>query len=240
MLLFNETLLNIMSNFIPNKLMIFDDKEPRWIDRKIKNLIKHKNQIYKDTNCRKRNHNFQFHFCYIQDLINTKIDQSKRKYYENMSRHLSDKSLNLKRYWSLLKTLLNGKKIPCIPPLYHNNKFISEIKAKCELFNSYFAGQCTPLVNNSQLPTRFTTHTDSILTSIDFFVEQVSNIIKKLGPNKVHGHGKISIRMLKLCRDSINRPLATIFKNCFNERIFPNDWKKANVVSIHKKLISIL
>ena len=97
-LLFNETLLNIMSNFIPNKLIIFDDKEPRWIDRKIKNLIKHKNQIYKDTNCRKRNHNFQFHFCYIQDLINTKIDQGKRKYYENMSRHLSDKSLNLKRY----------------------------------------------------------------------------------------------------------------------------------------------
>ena len=97
-LLFNETLLNIMSNFIPNKLMIFDDKEPRWIDRKMKNLIKHKNQIYKDTNGRKRNHNFQFHFCYIQDLINTKIDQGKRKYYENMSLNLSDKSLNLKRY----------------------------------------------------------------------------------------------------------------------------------------------
>ena len=37
--------------------------------------------------------------------------------------------------------------------------------------------------------------------------------------------------MLKLCGDSINRPLATIF----NERIFPNDWKKANGVAIHKK-----
>ena len=57
----------------------------------------------------------------------------------------------------------------------------------------YFAGQCTSLVNNSQLPTRFTTHTDSILMSIDFSVEQVSNIIKKLDPNKAHGHDKISI-----------------------------------------------
>ena len=27
-LLFNETLLNIMSNFIPNRLMIFDDRKP--------------------------------------------------------------------------------------------------------------------------------------------------------------------------------------------------------------------
>ena len=92
---------------------------------------------------------------------------------------------------------MNGKKIPCIPAIYQNNKCISEIKAKCELFNSYFAGQCTPLINNSQLPTRFTTHTESVLTSVDFSVEQVSNIFKKLDPNKAHGHHKISIVMLK-------------------------------------------
>ena len=50
-----------------------------------------------------------------------------------MSRKLSDKSLNPKKYWSLLKTL-NVKKVPCIPSIYHNNKFISKIKAKYELF----------------------------------------------------------------------------------------------------------
>ena len=76
------------------------------------------------------------------------------------------------------------------------------------------------------------------LTSIDSSVEQISNIIKKPDPNKAHGHDKISICLLKLCRDSINRPLATIFKNCFNERIFPNDCKKANVVPIHNKLMT--
>ena len=97
-LLFNETLLNIMSNFIPNKLMIFDDKEPPWFDRTIKNLIKFKNQFYKDTHDRKSNHNFQFHFRYIQDLIITKIDQGKRTYYKYMSRQFSDKSLNPKKY----------------------------------------------------------------------------------------------------------------------------------------------
>ena len=66
--------------------MIFDDREPPWFQRKIKKLIEYKNQIYKDKPDRKSNHNFQFHFRYIQDLINTKIDQAKRKYYENMSR----------------------------------------------------------------------------------------------------------------------------------------------------------
>ena len=45
----------------------------------------------------------------------------------------------------------------------------------------------------------------------------------------------ISIRMLKLCEDSIWKPLELIFKNCLKEGIFPNEWKKANVVPIHKK-----
>ena len=57
-LLFNETLLHIISNFIPNKKMIFDDSEPPWFDRKIKNLIKYKNEIYKDKTDHKSNHNY--------------------------------------------------------------------------------------------------------------------------------------------------------------------------------------
>ena len=46
---------------------------------------------------------------------------------------------------------------------------------------------------------------ESVLTSIDFFVEQVSNIIKKLDPNKAHD--KTSLGRLKLCGASINKPL---------------------------------
>ena len=79
-LLFNETLLHIMNNFIPDK--VFDGKKPPWFYRKITKLIKHKNEIYKDTPDHKSNHNFLFHFQYIRDLINTKIDQAKSKYHE--------------------------------------------------------------------------------------------------------------------------------------------------------------
>ena len=199
-LLLNETLRNIMSNFIPNKLMIFDDRKSAWFDRKIKNLIKYKNQIFKDTHYRKSNHNFQFHFRYIQNLINTNIDQGKRKYCRNISRQLSDKSLNPKNYWPLLKTLLNGKKTLFIPPLHDNNKFISEIKAKCELFSSDFAEQCTPLVNNCQLSTRFTTHTDS--RSVGRVVWWLATCARK---SKVPGSGPAASYVQKWALRS-NRP----------------------------------
>ena len=41
--------------------------------------------------------------------------------------------------------------------------------------------------------------------------------------------------MLKLCDKSIVKPLSIIFKNCKIKKTFPNLWKKANVVPIHKK-----
>ena len=45
----------------------------------------------------------------------------------------------------------------------------------------------------------------------------------------------ISIPMLKLCGDSICKPLVLIFKTCLRNGRFPLEWKKVNVVPIHKK-----
>ena len=114
-------------------------------------MIKYKNQIYKDRPGRKSNHNFQFHFRYIQDLV-TKIDQAKRKYYENTSRKLSLKSVNPKKYWFLPKTLLKGKKYLLYQTIHHNNKFISEIKAKCErlIYISQYSARLVSIIANFQ------------------------------------------------------------------------------------------
>ena len=65
-------------------------------------------------------------------------------------------------------------------------------------------------------------------------------MINNLDPNKAHGHEKISIRMLKTCGDSICRPLNIIFKTCLRTGKFTLEWKKANIVPIHKKVISKL
>ena len=41
--------------------------------------------------------------------------------------------------------------------------------------------------------------------------------------------------MLKLSDDSLCRPLELIFKDCLTNGIFPSDWKKGNIVPVHKK-----
>ena len=41
--------------------------------------------------------------------------------------------------------------------------------------------------------------------------------------------------MLKICSDSICRPLNIIFKTYLRTDKFPLEWKKASIVPIHKK-----
>ena len=55
------------------------------------------------------------------------------------------------------------------------------------------------LVNNSKLPSALIVHIESLLESFHFSADHIGDIIKKLDPNKAHGHGIISISMLKLC-----------------------------------------
>ena len=38
-----------------------------------------------------------------------------------------------------------------------------------------------------------------------------------------------------MCGSAIYKPLAIIFKQCVDTAIFPSEWKKGNIVPIHKK-----
>ena len=59
--------------------------------------------------------------------------------------------------------------------------------------------------------------------------------MRSLDPNKIHGYDIISIRMLKICDKFICKPLELIFQSCIKHTKFHNEWKMANVVSVHKK-----
>ena len=135
----------------------------------------------------------------------------------------------------MLKGFLNNKKIPLIPPSFHENRFITDFKEKAELFNSFFAKQCSLIRNDSELPTSLTFYTNNRLSTVSFSHEDVGKIIQNLNPNKAHGHDNISIRMLKICGSTIYRPLEIIFKEALSTGLFPSEWKKGNIVAIHKK-----
>ena len=77
--------------------------------------------------------------------------------------------------------------------------------------------------------------TEERIKSIAFSESDVIKIIRTLDINKAHGHDNISVRMIKLCTKSVARPLTLIFQNSMAAGTFATQWKRVNIVPIHKK-----
>ena len=144
-------------------------------------------------------------------------------------------STSAKTYWSILKTFAHGRKVPVIPPLVINNKFISNFKTKGNYFNIFFNQKCTAISTDSSTSSSVNLATNETVTKINFDEQLISKLIVALNPNKAHGHDGLSIRMLQMGSDSISKPPSIVFRNCLKAVYFPTAWKKANVVPAQKK-----
>ena len=94
------------------------------------------------------------------------------------------------------------------------------------------AKSCPVIENNSVLPSSTNRIVDQYQANIEFVKYDIKKNICKFDPIKAHGHDMIIIHMFKMSSDAINEPLFIIFKNCLKREIFPNDWKKGNIVPI--------
>ena len=88
----------------------------------------------------------------LQNLIYETLVSCKSKYYENISKKLCSKAIIPKYCWSLLKTMLNDKKVSCIPPIFYDKKCVKNFSKKANLSNSFFVKQCLVIENNVSSP----------------------------------------------------------------------------------------
>ena len=79
---------------------------------------------------------------------------------------------------------LNNKKIPLIPPLFQGNDYVTDIKKKADLFNSFFAKQCFLVSNTSEIPLNLHFTTEMRLDTLYLSNYDVEKIIQDLDPNK--------------------------------------------------------
>ena len=101
---------------------------------------------------------------------------------------------------------------------------------------SYFASQCTPVINKSKLHS-FKFKTSKRIEKITFTDDDINLIIKNLNVNKAHGWNDISIRMIKFCGKSIALPSSLVFQSIINDGVFPDDWKKVMLFHVIKRTV---
>ena len=75
--MFNKTIKNIMSNYIPHETIICDDRDPPWINKDIKQLILDKNHAYKSYIRNYKSLQFFNQFQFLQTKLNSLIEESK-------------------------------------------------------------------------------------------------------------------------------------------------------------------
>ena len=109
-----------------------------------------------------------------------------------------------------------------------------DFEKKAELFNNHSASQCLLVKKASALP-NLEYKTDKRLNYFEINENEILSIIKTLNASKTHRWDKISIKMIKLCCKTIAIPLKLIFRSMLEQGEFSDDWKKSNVVPIHKR-----
>ena len=117
----------------------------------------------------------------VEDLrieISNLITKSKEKYYQRINTKLNDPSLSKKTYWSILKTFYNGKNVPIITPLFINNEYVTDFQEKANLFNSFFAKQCSPILSSSALPAKISYMTKGRIKTTCFGKSDARKLIK--------------------------------------------------------------
>ena len=121
---------------------------------------------------------------------------------------------------------------------FDENHVVIDCQKKAEIFNEFFVKQCTVVPNSSKLPSVFIRKTDKYLSTVTFYENEIKKAIRNLDPNKAHGHDMLSIRMLKICDDSLCGPLGLILQFCLENGKFPSEWKKQTLFLLIRKMTS--
>ena len=108
---FNKTILNIFDNYIPNKTILCNDKDPSWFNNEIRNIQTMKNKIFEQYIANGKSQTDYERLQLISNSLTETIRSSKEKFYCKLSTKLASPSTSSKTYWSILKTFVNGKKI---------------------------------------------------------------------------------------------------------------------------------
>ena len=99
----NNTINNVLSNFIPHETITCDDKKPPWFNKNIMNLIKNKNIFYKSHTANENSTDKTEAIKTLQNKLTSTIENAKSEYYSKLSMKLSNPETSSKAYWFILK-----------------------------------------------------------------------------------------------------------------------------------------
>ena len=132
-----ECVLNLFYNFVPNKVITIRSKDTMWMTTEIKRMILEKAKIYRRYVKHGRSIADYQILCDITSRCKNAVKEAKSNYFFGLGESLNDPAITPKKYWSILHRFLHERKISKVPPIRHNNTFLTGTLAKENTFNSF-------------------------------------------------------------------------------------------------------
>ena len=88
-MIFNETVLNVLSNFISLEVIVCNVKDPPWFNGKIKSLINEKLRTYNAYRKNIGNSQSRKNLSSLQQRLRDLIDDSKQKFFLRLTQKLN-------------------------------------------------------------------------------------------------------------------------------------------------------
>ncbi len=225
---FRDRFLICVHKYVPTRKAKKKPKKP-WITVEIINLARRKRRLYRA--CRKTVNNIDKWNKYKQ--CRNKLKSQIRKEYHNYLRDIAaDNTNHGAKFWSFVRAS-NAKQCATSFKI-DDNTVITDPAVIANHFNTFFASNFTDADSEATCDTICDGHLSLPVTSIRTNANEIFELINKLKSGKAPGPDGITSTMLKLTVGQITKPLTILFNLSLSEGKIPDDWKRANVVPIHK------
>ena len=222
-----------MELYIPSKLVTGKTGDKVWFDDCCRKASKKKRRLFRkmkkdDTQTNKKI------FTDARRDFNRAEKLAKRRHDTKLKEELTDGSLSSKEWWNKVNTLSGRKTKADIPVLKDDDQVYTTAKEKAEALGNIFARKCH-LDEAEESAPEVQQATHHVMDKVAFKAKDVKRHLRKLNPDKATGPDEIPTRVLKECSAELARPLSCLFELCFAEGVFPNQWKIAHVIPVHKR-----
>ncbi len=116
---FTKNIYSMIKTYVPNKVMVFNDKAPPWIAHQVKRAIRRKHRVFRKLLRWVKIQQDWGYFKTVRNKTTKIIATAKEIYFTNLGLKLPDYNQGQKIYWSLFNRFFNKKTVN-FPALLEN------------------------------------------------------------------------------------------------------------------------
>ncbi|RUA05885.1 MAG: hypothetical protein DSY43_03475, partial [Gammaproteobacteria bacterium] len=173
-----------------------------------------------------------------RNQVNIALRQAKANYYSNK---IANQSKNPKETWKTINDLLGrSSSSTVVNELKINGNNINSPDEIAEAFNTYFSNigpdLAKSMADSSSTFGQFVKPSQSKMSRFKLVSNgKILKLLSGLSNSKATGIDKISGKILKVAAPAISPSLTHIFNHAIISNCFPDDWKVARLLPLHKK-----